>query len=267
MSYSTNDVPSANGGGFNTAVTPPSSHVDHYQGHGRTHSASVSRIPATPQSAHTNGSLQSPLSPDRDDQSRGVQPLQSALQASAAPFGPQLNSPSSVQSTSSTTGSVAPAFTTPFYGYGVQSYVPNPVQTNGQVASFGTQGAFGPYVPSNYSQYGRFPETPARQHRRSGDSESGQISRFSNVPLEQYKGDLYNLCKDQHGCRYLQRKLEEQNPAHVQMIFLETHIHVVELMTGKTQIDFLLVCILSDILSLRSIWKLLVPKVIGILQR
>ena len=44
--------------------------------------------------------------------------------------------------------------------------------------------------------------------------------------------EIYSLCKDQHGCRYLQKKLEEKNPQHVQMIFQETHAHVVELMTG-----------------------------------
>ena len=43
--------------------------------------------------------------------------------------------------------------------------------------------------------------------------------------------ELYNLCKDQHGCRYLQRKLEERLPEHIQMIFEETSVHVVELMT------------------------------------
>ena len=43
--------------------------------------------------------------------------------------------------------------------------------------------------------------------------------------------ELYNLCKDQHGCRYLQRKLEERLPEHIQMMFEETSVHVVELMT------------------------------------
>lgn len=57
-------------------------------------------------------------------------------------------------------------------------------------------------------------------------------SRFTNVKLEQVQGDIYTLCKDQHGCRYLQKKLEERNPEHVHMIFLETNQHVVELMTG-----------------------------------
>lgn len=35
---------------------------------------------------------------------------------------------------------------------------------------------------------------------------------------------------DQHGCRFLQKKLEERNPESVQIIFEETNMHVVELM-------------------------------------
>jgi hypothetical protein len=48
------------------------------------------------------------------------------------------------------------------------------------------------------------------------------------------QGQLYELCKDQHGCRFLQRKLEERDATHIQMIFEETKDHVVELMIGET---------------------------------
>jgi len=58
-------------------------------------------------------------------------------------------------------------------------------------------------------------------------------ARFANVPLDNYRGSILALCKDQHGCRYLQRQLEERNPDKVQTIFLETHQHVIELMTGQ----------------------------------
>lgn len=57
-------------------------------------------------------------------------------------------------------------------------------------------------------------------------------ARFINVNLEHFQGEILGLCKDQHGCRYLQKKLEERNSEHVQLIFIETHQHVVELMTG-----------------------------------
>jgi hypothetical protein len=57
------------------------------------------------------------------------------------------------------------------------------------------------------------------------------MNRFANLPLETLGGEIYALCKDQHGCRYLQKKLEERNPEHVHMIWLETNQHVIELMT------------------------------------
>ena len=63
-------------------------------------------------------------------------------------------------------------------------------------------------------------------------------NRFANTPLESLIGNIYELCKDQHGCRYLQKKLEDRNPQYVQMIFLETHAHVVELMTGNPRPHF-----------------------------
>lgn len=51
------------------------------------------------------------------------------------------------------------------------------------------------------------------------------------MPLEHFQGQLLSLCTDQHGCRYLQRKLEERIPENVHMIFVETNRNVVDLMT------------------------------------
>lgn len=57
------------------------------------------------------------------------------------------------------------------------------------------------------------------------------MNRFANMSLESLGGEIYALCKDQHGCRYLQKKLEDRNPEHIHMIWLETNQHVTELMT------------------------------------
>lgn len=57
------------------------------------------------------------------------------------------------------------------------------------------------------------------------------MSRFINLPLESVGGTIYQLCKDQHGCRYLQKQLENRVPDQIHMIWLETNQHVVELMT------------------------------------
>ena len=40
------------------------------------------------------------------------------------------------------------------------------------------------------------------------------------------------MSKDQHGCRYMQRKLDDGDPAQISAIFAETCPHIVELMTG-----------------------------------
>lgn len=57
------------------------------------------------------------------------------------------------------------------------------------------------------------------------------MSRFNQAPIETFVGQIYELCKDQHGCRYLQRKLEERDADTVHVIWLETNSHVIELMT------------------------------------
>ena len=60
---------------------------------------------------------------------------------------------------------------------------------------------------------------------------STAMARFNNLPLEQVGGTIYSLCKDQHGCRYLQKQLENRIPDQIHMIWLETNPHVIELMT------------------------------------
>lgn len=72
---------------------------------------------------------------------------------------------------------------------------------------------------------------PAQIRRSSTDQDS---SRFTNANLKDFEGHLYELAKDQNGCRFLQRKLEDmsQNIA-VKVIYDEIHGHFVELMTSK----------------------------------
>ena len=65
------------------------------------------------------------------------------------------------------------------------------------------------------------------------------------MKLESVQGEILSLCKDQHGCRYLQKKLEERNPENIHLIFMETCQHVVELMTGELRLSYhlhLLIC-------------------------
>jgi len=72
----------------------------------------------------------------------------------------------------------------------------------------------------------------ANQKRAPADVEA---NRFAGAALESFVGQIYSLCKDQHGCRYLQKKLEEQNEKYLAIIFGEVFGHFVELMTGKRE--------------------------------
>ncbi|CAE6518227.1 unnamed protein product [Rhizoctonia solani] len=65
------------------------------------------------------------------------------------------------------------------------------------------------------------------KHKR-GDMD---LNRFAGTRLEDLVGEIPALCKDQHGCRYLQKKLEEGVPEHRDIIFHETFSLFAELMT------------------------------------
>ncbi|KDQ54912.1 hypothetical protein JAAARDRAFT_80100 [Jaapia argillacea MUCL 33604] len=67
------------------------------------------------------------------------------------------------------------------------------------------------------------------KHKR-GDIDR-EFNRFAGTRLEDLQGEILGLCKDQHGCRYLQKKLEEGIPEHRDMIFRETFGHFADLMT------------------------------------
>jgi len=211
QSYSTNDLPTVKGSsnGFDTAITPPKTYAEniHHQ-----HRNSMGRIPAGNPNPHSGKA-----SPETESSKTYLQP-------SAPPFGPQIPP---AASNNGVPGFLPPnALQFPMSG----GYPPQPfVNQGGQVTN--------PYLAyPNFAGGYRFNDPNTRGgvgQRRQTESDSSQLTRFTNFPLEHYKGELYSLCKDQHGCRYLQRKLEERNPEHVQLIFSETYMHVIELMTGK----------------------------------
>jgi hypothetical protein len=229
-SYSTNDLPTVKGNGTGMSITPPQSHNEHVH----RHNASLGRTSQT--SVNNNQSK-------ADFDEIEFHGNQSTLHASAPPFGPQISSTASNQHASGSHVPMSlpfgvPAVTgsVPALNYGMQPYVGQQNSINGHMQSFGGAAAY-----NGYPTYGgpavRFNESATRGNmaQRRQENEANQLTRFGNYPLEHYKGELYSLCKDQHGCRYLQRKLEERNPDHVQMIFSETYMHVIELMTGKKQ--------------------------------
>ena len=288
-SYSTNDVPTLkNAQVSSTDITPPKNHA---QQHFHNHNASLGRIPATAISNRHSRELSGGEN-RRDEQVNVYQQLSSALQASAAPFGPPTTATSPVDSTPSQMVSFANAMNfqaQPFYGgYGMQMMnvgvnpmqpLANPMGFQTQVQGFQPQqNGFAQYA--NYGQQGRFQDSQARvmQQRRAqnGDGTSllypmmintnyrSEQARYNNVQLESLQGEILALCKDQHGCRYLQKKLEERNPESVQLIFLETNQHVVELMTGQQPFVYLTFAHANEA---RSIRQLPLPKAIGVLQQ
>ncbi|SCU92818.1 LAME_0F01618g1_1 [Lachancea meyersii CBS 8951] len=81
-------------------------------------------------------------------------------------------------------------------------------------------------------------------HRRGEDP-----AKYANAKLEDFVGNILSLCKDQHGCRFLQRQLDIGGPEAADVIFEETKSYVVELMTdsfGNYLIQKLLERVTSD---------------------
>ena len=254
-SYSTSDLPTMkNINGSESAISPLKTHA---QQHFHNHNASLGRIPPHAVSNRHSREL-SGGETRREEASNGYHHSNSGLQASAAPFGPSISTTSTAEAVSSSMSPInTQQYPSPAYygGYGMQlmnmgmtpMHLSNPMLFNNQMHAYQAQHAYSPY--QNYGQTNRFPDSQARviQQRRLQNGEGLYIledtvshilrfylenARFTNVKLEHLQGEIYGLCKDQHGCRYLQKKLEERNPEHVHLIFLETNQHVVELMTG-----------------------------------
>ncbi len=88
-----------------------------------------------------------------------------------------------------------------------------------------SSGSFGNWYQNKANQPGR------RRERKLSDTASLAMNRFANTTLESLGGEIYTLCKDQHGCRFLQKQLELRKEDAIHMIWEETNQHVIELMT------------------------------------
>lgn len=216
MSYSMNDIPTTgrNGAVYGT-VTPP-------RGHGGQTNGTGSGYAPTPQSNQSVHSV-TPPTPQSGDQGLGHGGF-----TAGGSYKPHV---ATVSTQADNNGALAPA-TNPL---GTQPYGYNAPQYPANTAATYPAHIINAYGPQTAAPYNRGP-------RRNGEGDGNAFSRYANVPLEHYRGELYGLCKDQHGCRYLQRKLEERLPESVEMIFNETNMHVVELMTGKSKLSDRSVC-------------------------
>lgn len=230
QSFSTNDVPTMKSSGVNGMNGNRSHAEQHYQNH----NANIGRVP-NGVNRHSRE-----LSSGFKDSDAWNRSPPSTLHASAAPFGPALTAADTIGSSASQYATAnAPAYN----GYnmnllnGAMGNMSMGPQTPGfsQNANFGAPvGAAGAgyYPPNPYATYtnGRLQDSQARviQSRRL----QSDASRFLHYDLKTMpRTEIYTLCKDQHGCRFLQKKLEERNPEYLDIIFAETADHVIELMT------------------------------------
>ncbi|KAG9964529.1 ARM repeat-containing protein, partial [Aureobasidium melanogenum] len=251
-SYSTNDIPTlktTNAANFSDkagAVQSP-----------RPEFVSPTRQPNVLSNGHQNGfhtpSRQAQEQPQSEDLSSATS-QRSSLQASAAPFGPSVTSPSfeparaiNNNSNGMVNGHINPpsmqTYSNGAYygGYGMhmlgngfnQMYLGN--QGGGQWGHMpGFQHGFGGGYPQQLSQQSsaRYNDSQPRVMQQPRRGQTGDDnSRYSNVKLQDLVGEIYGLCKDQHGCRYLQKKLEEGDDENIRLIFEETNPHMIELMT------------------------------------
>lgn len=245
-SFSANDVPTMKNPAGPMMSTNANSHA---QQHFHNHNASIGRIPAgaVPNRGHNRDLSNDANAANGREQGTAAYPsIQSALQASAPAFGPTLTTasplmPAAAPNSSAALGHFHAAF------YPANNYAANaatasfgvPMLTAG-MQQMGISGVNGGtvYSAQNYTGFGSMPysqgaqsrDSQARvmQTRRQLDSEA--MSRYNNMPLESFRGQIYELCKDQHGCRYLQKKLEEREADQVKVILQETKQHVTELM-------------------------------------
>lgn len=60
-----------------------------------------------------------------------------------------------------------------------------------------------------------------------------QQQRPNLVPLQEMRGKIVTVAKDQFGCRFLQNKFAEGNPDDIQMVFSEIKDHIYELVVHQ----------------------------------
>ncbi|KAF2478649.1 hypothetical protein BDY17DRAFT_55974 [Neohortaea acidophila] len=165
---------------------------------------------------------------------------QAALQGNGASFG-------GLHFSDTTNG--MPPFQAPHMPYGQSPYYGGMQSLNNGFGNMNLTGGYAPqgqwgnqpslYQPNGFSgmqQYpsngqaiqgaGRYDANKPATHPRKAQTDE----LYANVSVPGVAGQIYGLCKDQHGCRFLQRKLEEKNEQDVQIIFDEVKDHFQELM-------------------------------------
>ncbi|KAL1917384.1 uncharacterized protein VTP21DRAFT_5040 [Calcarisporiella thermophila] len=84
--------------------------------------------------------------------------------------------------------------------------------------------------PANSQQLYWGPPTPVASYRQEPPSPRG-IKGGGVMSLESLAGQVVALGRDQYGCRFLQNKIEDGDPAAIAFIVKEVYAHMIELMT------------------------------------
>lgn len=239
-SYSANDI--------TTVKTPQTVVMDrtnanaHAQQHFHNHNASIGRIPPGAVKRHSRE-----LSGDGHitvTQSNTFPSIGSTLHANAPTFGPPITTQPAAQTTATTSAISSPSSigSYPSY-YGNNGYGPTSPNGTGYsmpllAMQMGNMALNGGYSHQNFTGFAPMYSHPHHQprdsqqrviqQRRAQDNEA--MSKFQNMTLDSVVGTIYDLCKDQHGCRFLQKQLDNRDPDEIHMIWLETNQHVVDLM-------------------------------------
>ncbi|KXL50681.1 hypothetical protein M433DRAFT_391803 [Acidomyces richmondensis BFW] len=253
-SYSTNDIPtlrSINGdstGGI--SVAPPSKQIGNATDSSE-HSGDLNRV--TSASNNTNRQSQDFASMGKTEEINGhnLASHQSILHPNAVPFGPlggnQENSMPGIGQNG------MPPYVPPNY-FGNAYNVPIHMLSNGfsamtlnggyngqsqwqpQPNMFGQQGNYGNYGQYNHTGQasagaGRYGDNHRSNMNQRRQMQEEAFAKYNSISIEDLVGEFYGLCKDQHGCRFLQRKLDERNERITKLIFDEVKDHIIELMT------------------------------------
>lgn len=174
-SYSANDVPTVKttSGATGTVNTTPNSHA---QQHLQQHNATLGRIPPKAMATRPRGDTSATENSGilRDLQGGGYQSIQSALQASAPPFGPPMTQTvSHVQAHPLTTSSAMPAYGVPNYynNYNMQIMTMGMQNMQLNQSVYSQQSGYGNYGAMYQNNGARDSQARVIQQRRQTDGE------------------------------------------------------------------------------------------------
>ena len=147
---------------------------------------------------------------------------------STTPFNQQGQYSNAGNSVNNQMNAISTAMNSIALGVPAQQWNPTAQQWNSTAAPY-ANGYSGYNTAQNYAN-SRFSDYQAQRGGRRGYAVDGGSSA-NNPPLEHLQGQIYTLCTDQNGCRYLQKQLEQNKDEYTRLVFEEVKDHMADLMT------------------------------------